>query len=319
MIHCNTCYCNLSVVVTLDHEIHDAVMPTPTNLQNQNLNLSGLTAKQTTTPHSAQRKSPLVATPKLEEIPSTQLSRVAVLSDHQKQGMTQYRESREGGWNQSSSHDTGRRGAGTGQGRWTMDSQLSEPYRHHFPSHSQYTDCKDSIDDKDSDQRVNSEETTQQWVPSCRQSYIPSHDSSSTPCQYNIPNTWGNQHIPNTFGNQHIPFTQGNQYISNTQGNDSVVARSTRIPLRTRQSYLPFHSGLQNCTEGGEGVIHNGQQNRTKGVEEVIHNGQQNRTKGGEAERWPGYDSPPMDIEYEFEPIQVHVFSITTIYIYYTN
>lgn len=69
------------------------------NSQNQNLNFSGVTAQQTTNPHSAQHKSPLVANPVLEEIHGTQLPGVAVLSDHQKQGMTQYRESREGGRN----------------------------------------------------------------------------------------------------------------------------------------------------------------------------------------------------------------------------
>lgn len=286
--------------MTPDHEIQDAVIPPLMNSQNQNLNFSGVTAQQTTNPHSAQQtttshiaqhKTPLVANPVLEEIPSTELSREALLSDHQRLGMTQYRESREGGQIHSSNYDIGRRGVGTDQGRWTTDSQLSEPYRHHSLSHCRYTDCNDFMDNVDSDQRVDSKETTQQteWLPSCRQTYIPSHDSSSTPCQYNIPNT---------------------------RRNDSVV-ESTHVTLKTRQDYVPFHGAQQNCIEGGEGVIHNGQQNRTKGGERVVHNGRQNRTKGGEAERWPGYDSPPMDMEYEFEPIQVS--TITTIYTYYTN
>lgn len=280
-----------SVVVTPDHEIQDAVIPPSMNSQNQNLNFSGVTAQLTTNPHNAQQtttaqhKTPLVANPVLEEIPSAELSKEALLSNHRKQGMTQYRESREGGWIHSSNHDSVKRGVGTDQGRWTTDSQLSEPYRHHSLSHCRYTDCNDFMDNVDSDQRVDSKETTQhtEWLPSCRQTYILSHDSSSTPCQYNLPNTQRNQHIPNT------------------QGNDSVV-ESTHVTLRTRQDYVPFHSG---------------QQNRTKGGERVVHNGRQNRTKGGEAERWPGYDSPPMDMEYEFEPIQVS--TITTSYTYYTN
>lgn len=301
--------------MTPDHEIQDAVIPPSMNSQNQNLNFSGVTAQLTTNPHSAQQtttaqhKTPLVANPVLEEIPSAELSKEALLSNHRKQGMTQYRESREGGWIHSSNHDSVERGVGTDQGRWTTDSQLSEPYRHHSLSHCRYTDCNDFMDNVDSDQRVDSKETTQQteWLPPCRQTYIPSHDSSSTPCQYNIPNTRRIQYISNT---------QGNQNISNTRGNDSVV-ESTHAPLRTRQDDVPFHGAQQNCIEGGERVVHNGQQNRTKGGERVVHNGRQNRTKGGEAERWPGYDSPPMDMEYEFEPIQVS--TITTIYTYYTN